>query len=310
MAGIEDKMYPSFLVIGGQKGGTSWLQDNLALHPQVWLPPTKEVHYLDRGNDSLLKRLFGTTKRMKKARAHVRGEFRTWLSGGGSSGLKWALNYWLGTRDDAWYRDLFPSVPNKIAGEICPGYALLRGSEVERVHTLMPEAKIVYMLRNPMERSWSYAAQYFSSPRRKGHYGGADKVPESVLKDFLSEDAKGHSDYLGALEAWQGRFPSDRMLVGYFDELERAPKALFVRVLEFLSIDAGPSSIPPGIGENRNPSRGSKVPPKYRAFLAELHLNKLRALDQRLKSEWTAKWLEEALELAGERQPAVAKAVT
>ena len=300
-------MYPDFLVIGGQKCGTTWLQDNLSRHSQVWLPPTKEVHYLDRGNDSLVKRLFGTGGRMKKSRALAWREFRAWLSGEGSSGLKWALNYWLARRDDQWYHDLFPVMPGKIAGEICPGYALLRGAEVARVSVMMPGTKVIYLLRNPLERPWSYAAQYFSSSRRKGHYGGVDKVPETVLKDFLIKDANGHSDYLGALDTWQGHFPSQGMMVGFFDELESDPRALFVRVLEFLSIDTGPSSIPLTIGENRKPSRGPRVPLEYRRFLAGLHLKQIKELHERLQSEWTARWLAEALELTGGAQAPVAK---
>lgn len=219
-------MLPKFLVIGGQKCGTSWLQDNLSCHSQIWLPPIKEVHYLDKGNDPLLNRLFGTSKRMKKARAHVAYECRKWLSGGDSSGLRWSLNYWLAHRDDQWYGSLFPDLPGKIPGEICPGYALMRGSEVERVVKLMPQIKVIYLLRNPIDRAWSYAAQYFSSARRKGHYGSATRVPESVLKEFLVEDAKGHSDYVSALEAWQGFVPANRMMVRYFDELEEDPRAV------------------------------------------------------------------------------------
>jgi len=303
-------MFPDFLVIGGQKCGTSWLQDNLSSHPQVWLPPTKEVHYFDKGNDSLPKRLFGTTKRMKKARAHAAQEFRRWLAGGGASGLKWALTYWLARRDDQWYARLFPRQDGKITGEICPGYALMRGVEVDRVASLMPGVKVIYLLRNPVERSWSYAAQYFSSPRRKGHYGGADKVPEAILKEFLAEDAKGHSDYLNALEAWQGHFAADQMMVGYFDELESDPRGLFVRVLDFLDIDAGPASIPPSIGENRRASRGSKAPMDYRVFLARLHLDQLRALHDRLGSEWTKRWLDEALELTADARPSLAGPVS
>ncbi|MFM8746704.1 MAG: sulfotransferase domain-containing protein [Aestuariivirga sp.] len=296
-------MFPDFLVIGGQKCGTSWLQDNLSTHPQVWLPPTKEVHYFDKGNDSLPKRLFGTTKRMKKARAHVLREFRGWLGGGGASGLKWSLDYWLAPRDDEWYARLFPRQEGKIAGEICPGYALMRGAQIDHVATLMPGVKIIYLLRNPVDRSWSYAAQYFSSPRRKGRYGGADKVPDAILRAFLTADANGHSDYLNALEAWQSRFPASQMLVGYFDELAADPRGLFARVLAFLDIDAGPASIPPAIGENRRASRGSKAPGEYRVFLARLHLDQLRALHERLGSEWTRRWLDDALELTSVRHP-------
>ncbi len=40
-------MYPRFLVIGAQKAGTTWLDRNLRTHPQIWVPPEKEIHYFD-----------------------------------------------------------------------------------------------------------------------------------------------------------------------------------------------------------------------------------------------------------------------
>ena len=42
---------PDFLGIGAQKAGTSWLFDNLKVHPELFLPPEKEVHYFDRDFD-------------------------------------------------------------------------------------------------------------------------------------------------------------------------------------------------------------------------------------------------------------------
>lgn len=38
---------PDFLGIGAQKAGTTWLHANLAAHPGVFLPATKELHYFD-----------------------------------------------------------------------------------------------------------------------------------------------------------------------------------------------------------------------------------------------------------------------
>jgi hypothetical protein len=61
-------MYPNFLGIGAQKSGTTWLHDNLARHPQVWLPPVKEIHYFDRPDLSLGSRLFGDAERLCKGR--------------------------------------------------------------------------------------------------------------------------------------------------------------------------------------------------------------------------------------------------
>ena len=38
---------PDFLGIGVPKAGTTWLYANLAAHPQLFLPPKKEIHYFD-----------------------------------------------------------------------------------------------------------------------------------------------------------------------------------------------------------------------------------------------------------------------
>jgi sulfotransferase family protein len=283
-------MLPSFLVIGGQKCGTSWLQYNLSQHPQVWLPPIKEVHYFDHGDMPLLRRLCSSSKRVRKARLYALSQFRAYATGE-TNQLAWSLRYWLARRDDDWYCGLFPSLPNKVTGEICPGYARLREPTVRNVKRLLPDARIVYLLRNPIERSWSYAAQYFTSARAKGHYGRLSNVPPDVLKAFLEKDAQGHSNYVAALEAWQPHFGS-QLLLGFFDELQNAPDKLFQRVARFLDIDA--EIVPSSIRENMNRSRDSKITDEYRAYLARLHLNGLHKLHDRLQTLETASWLREA----------------
>src|SRR6478735_11648351 len=39
---------PDFICIGMQKAGTDWLYDQLQFHPDLWMPPMKEIRYLDR----------------------------------------------------------------------------------------------------------------------------------------------------------------------------------------------------------------------------------------------------------------------
>jgi len=41
-------MLPNFLIIGVEKGGTSWLWQNLRLHPDIFMPPVKEIHFFDK----------------------------------------------------------------------------------------------------------------------------------------------------------------------------------------------------------------------------------------------------------------------
>ena len=45
---FEPHPVPSFLGIGAQKAGTTWLWENLRVHPQLFLPRRKELHWLDQ----------------------------------------------------------------------------------------------------------------------------------------------------------------------------------------------------------------------------------------------------------------------
>lgn len=286
-------MYPKFLCIGAQKSGTSWLQANMQDHPQIWLPPVKEVHFLDQKTASPFKALFSDAKRARKGRAYLMEQLRAIGRGGRASDLRWALHYTFAPRTDAWYKALFPEIPGRIPGEICPGYARLRGAKVERVYRLMPDTKIIYLIRNPIDRSWSYASQYFTSPRAKGR-GGPTQIPREELLDFLARDREGHSDYIGALEAWQRHYGDGKMLVGFFDELVSDSRSLLKRILDFVGADSGDHLLPPSVAVNRDRGRGPAIPADIQADLARIHLDQLRALHARLNNAWTAKWLASA----------------
>jgi len=39
---------PDFLILGAQKAGTTWLADVLRQHPDIYLPPEKELHFFNK----------------------------------------------------------------------------------------------------------------------------------------------------------------------------------------------------------------------------------------------------------------------
>ena len=41
----DDRPNPGFLIIGAQKCGTTWLHRHLSRHPELWLPPRKELEF-------------------------------------------------------------------------------------------------------------------------------------------------------------------------------------------------------------------------------------------------------------------------
>ena len=45
---------PTFLVIGAEKAGTTWLYDRLRRHPDIFMPDVKELHYFNHRNSNLV----------------------------------------------------------------------------------------------------------------------------------------------------------------------------------------------------------------------------------------------------------------
>jgi hypothetical protein len=41
-------MLPNFLIIGVPRGGTTWIQSNIRVHPEIFMPAKKEIHFFNR----------------------------------------------------------------------------------------------------------------------------------------------------------------------------------------------------------------------------------------------------------------------
>ena len=288
-------MYPRFLGIGAQKAGTTWLYENLRRHPQLWLPPVKELHYLDQKPPRLTKRLFGKTAPMRTARQHLREQLLGFVSGRSRwEDLAWAARYCLLPRSDAWYRSLFPEIEGRMPGEICPGYARLDAEAVGEVRRRMPEARILYLLRDPIERSWSTSAMHFRKPR----FGRIHEFSDAEIEaHFTRPKTARHDDYLGNLASWSRHYPPEQMFVGFFDDLVEDPRAFLASVLCFLGVDASDRAIPPDVGSRRNAGEGEVIPERFARFLARHHYARICALDERFSNSHTKRWRQRAEQL-------------
>ena len=281
-------MYPDFLGIGAQKAGTTWLYQNLVGHPQVWMPPVKELHYLDHKPQPLPVRLLSKKKFLKKAKVHLRQNLVATLKGEPDANLDWALRYCLGRRTDKWYGKLFSNIEGKITGEVCPGYARVGLVDVERVHRLMPDAKIIYMIRNPIERAWSALAMHF----RKPQFSEIAEFSEAeITSRFDSPRSQRHCAYSTNIAGWEKYYPDSQMLVGFFDDLERDPRYLLRTIFEFLGIDASDDVIPANVVERQNPGRSEVIPPAIEQFLAQRLIDEVHRLHARFNNEHTQRWL-------------------
>ena len=284
-------MYPDFLCIGAQKAGTTWLHDNLRQHPQVWLPPVKELHYFDHAPPSLARRLLGKTEIHRTARKHLRHKVFEVLRTGRTEGLAWATRYCLAPRNDTWYESLFPRIEGKVTGEVCPGYARVDAAAVGEIRRRMPDTKIIYLLRDPIDRAWSSTVMHFRKPKFGGIHGIDD---ERIRAHLSSRKMLAHSDYVNNLDAWRQHYPAEQLFVGYFDELSADPGKFLQKILAFLGLESSEVVLPQGVSEKRNAGQGEPIPQRFHPLLVDLHYDRIVKLDQTLKNAFTKDWLQAA----------------
>ena len=100
----------------------------------------------------------------------------------------------------------------------------------------MPDVKLVFMMRDPIDRAWSQARYGF--PRWRGKH--LRDVGRDELIAFLDSDpVRRRSDYAACLRAWMAHFPPDQFFFGFLEEIRERPADLIRDLLGFLEADFG-----------------------------------------------------------------------
>ena len=74
----------------------------------------------------------------------------------------------------------------KLNTEITPEYSILEPADVARIHALNPEIKLIFLLRNPIERSWSSVRYNSSLGFNKVNLDSLDEVIEEMKSKRLT----------------------------------------------------------------------------------------------------------------------------
>ena len=223
-------MYASFLGIGAQRAATTWLHHSLRRHPDLWLPPAKELHYFDwmAAGPSLVDRLTSENRLAILWRQRVRGELRSALRRADLARIRREMSYELLPASDSRYLGMFHSAGRRVAGEITPAYSLLSDSEVKRVAALLPDARVIIMLRNPIGRAWSQVQL---------DMGGRPPSLDFAMDHVGSTDSLERGNYPAIVDRWLDHFPRNRVFIGFHDEARTRPAELVRAVVEFLGAD-------------------------------------------------------------------------
>ena len=288
-------MYPDFLVIGAQKAGTTWLDRNLRTHPQIWLPPEKEIHYFDLPRPLPFAALMCAPVRAARHWTRARLE-RDWAKvKGGEQSLAWYVSYYFLPRTRRWYRSLFTPGPGQICGETTPRYATIPSYEIKRIRKLMPRLKLIYILRDPIDRMWSDLAM-FQRPRFGGH--GLRKADDNTMNAFLSDPENlAHSRYAANLARWEEFFPQEQIFVGYQEEISGQPTDLLRRMYDFLGVTTDKAACFARAAEQINKKKYPPVRPRLARRLAEKLAEDTNALHAKLRNSHTAAWCQRSNQL-------------
>ena len=286
----DDRMFPQFLCIGAQKAGTTWLHDNLSKQPQIWLPPVKEIHFLDHPEPSLFQLLFSRRSHHKLARANAMATAYGMISSRSKfSDLAYAVKFAYMPRSWEWYASLFPDDPERLCGEICPGYARLQRETIAAVVHHNPRIKVIYLLRDPIDRAWSALAMHF---RKRPGSSVVDDSAKDIIVRLKTSKSFGHCQYERNIDAWLEHLPSDRIYFGFFDRIREDPSGYLAEILRFLEISDEVESHSAHIMVNA--SLGEKISPEIERDIARLLKNEAASLHRRFANPYTERWLAHA----------------
>jgi hypothetical protein len=278
-------MYPNFLCIGALKAGTTWLDLNLRNHPNIKMTPVKEIHYFD---DPSTMPTITRVITENWWRILLKHPLQRSLKERRKGYLQWLLRFLFLPRNENWYASLFSPGVGQISGETTPSYASLNENIVARIQDLMPNLKIIYILRNPIHRTWSHAAMYF----RDLGYKNLETVSEEDIIKFLElETVTINSDYLKTLQTWEKFYPENQFFVGFFDQLVQDPRDFIKEIYDFLELDKSDPFIPDTVYKKRNTRPYPEIPIRFSSYLAHKYYNQIKQLHTRFANSYTSDWL-------------------
>jgi hypothetical protein len=192
---------PEAYLIGAQKAGTTTLAYLLNQHPYVTVGQTKEPHYF--------------TDNWKK-------------------GLDW-------------YRVQYPDSPTTVCIDASTSYSMapltvgwkrrdprIYENVPAKVHSVRPDAKVIYLLRDPVDRTYS---GYWHDVRMGAEN---ERFRTALLSNPFYLDV---SDYYGQLLRWLDYFPLPSFHCVLFEEMKERPQQVVNECFAFLGLHGENASI-------------------------------------------------------------------
>lgn len=160
-----------------------------------------------------------------------------------------------------WYFSLFAEAGDaKAVGEVSHDYFLSEEC-AERIRRDLPQVRILFCLRERLDLTFSS----YLYDKTLFQYFPAERYTQGLSFEEFAQHPKVQalSDYCRNLRFFLDRFPRERILVLFYDDLQRDPAGFARRLYEFLGVD--PDFVPPSLHRRINVARRARS-----RFLAHL----------------------------------------
>jgi len=189
---------PTFLIVGVQKAGTTSIYNYLQEHPQVYMSPVKETNFLEKDWENLAK-----DKQNKNG---------------------------IITLED--YSRLFAGVKDEIAiGEASPNYLFHYESSIPRIQKYVPDAQLIVVLRNPIERAYSDYLMHIRDAI--GYRPLSEQIKYAADKSFIIR--KGF--YYTPIQYYLNSFRAEQVQVFLYDDLIQDSLKFMQSMYRYIGVD-------------------------------------------------------------------------
>lgn len=289
---------PDFICIGAQKAGTSWLHWNLLFHPDTEMPPEKEINFFYPPTPPVDQLLNDEIELEALISKHNDLNPETWMKrylnlqqAIKTKNQKFPIEWWKKSlflsRTPENYIKLFKRSRRKISGDMSPCYAHMPDEEISKLVKAAPKAKIIFLMRHPIERSWSQFKMVnknliLSNP-----------TEEEILNKIMENSYRytGFSLYTEQLDRWERLCPNE-LKVWFYDHLCENPKEFFGEICEYIQIRPIFTFPNNKINQRVHDSETHPMPKLVYQFFQEKLTDEILKLHQRFNNRYTQRWVD------------------
>lgn len=191
-----------------------------------------------------------------------------------------------------WYSNFFKPKQgeqiNLVKGEVCPSYAAMFPEEIAFVRELIPNLKIILIIRNPVERLISQMTRVWSYENSLATYNLF-----SLLRQVDISSSYRRTDYMKIYQNWSHYFGKENIFVETYDNLNNYPNQTIQNILYFLGFNQEFYFQKAVLKDKKNVSKINKkeIPHFLKWYLSKKWLLKVRSFQNQINIDLSS-WIE------------------